>query len=461
MYKTMSWMKRSAVLAALALVAQGGAARAAEVDNLDAALCKAAPEVVKYLHDKKYGNVGVLKFLVGRGHGPLSDNAGPLNRSLAHRLEVALVLALPDESIRLVGRASDAVAASGNGRATHLTAKGRREFFRLGPRTFQPAWGDGPVQPDAFLTGEARLAPDLRSIRVKVLAFDGKDFDRLAKVCAFKAAVDARTLTEAGVSYARARGIKDDDEDTALAQAPKVPPPAWAGEAEPKAREKEFGEVVSQSPVRLQVLYNGKEVPIKGGAVPTPAEGDKVAFRFKNDGTETYGVVLKVNGKNTLFYEELDALYCYRWILEPGKSVTVEGFQKDDGKREAFAVRPPEESRDLAVQYGEHAGTFSVVVFRGVHKEDEALVKNEDRRTRELRPISRGTLSSGGPRALNLQSLKGELDKQARPDALAREGSRGMIVSGEEGESKIERVSFYPYPRPELSVTIRYHEPPK
>src|SRR5262245_36179904 len=92
-------------LAALALTA--GPAPAVERDNHDAAQQKHAPEIIKYLRDHKYQNVGVLKFLVKQGDA-VPDNAGPLNLSVANRLEVALVLANPDEKLGIIERASAA-----------------------------------------------------------------------------------------------------------------------------------------------------------------------------------------------------------------------------------------------------------------------------------------------------------------------------------------------------------------
>src|SRR3954454_19625901 len=149
--------RRVAALAALALLA--GSAGAAGPEALDNALRGRAPEIVKRLHQSGYKDVGVLKFLVARGDGKLSDNVGLLNRSVANRLEVALVLSLDDDdTLGVITRASDAVVASGNKRASHLNPKRRHEFFKIGPTYFRLAWGDDEqVRPDAFLTGEVRL----------------------------------------------------------------------------------------------------------------------------------------------------------------------------------------------------------------------------------------------------------------------------------------------------------------
>jgi hypothetical protein len=357
----------------------------------------------------------------------------------------------------LISRASDAVAKTGNTRLSHLTPRGRKEFFAPHMDIFRGAWGgDDPVQPDAFLTGEAVLAPNLRTVQIKVQAFDRKNVADLKTVCEFEAAMDDRTLTEAGVSFARARGVQDDEEPKSLAQADKYPPP----DEETPDDSKRFDDVVKNVPVQLKVLYNGEEVPVRAGAVREPTENDKVTFVLKNKGTETFGVVLKVDGRNTLYpSEEGPPLDCYKWILKPEAEVLIDGFQISETENKKFEVKSPEESKRDEVRYGEHAGTFTLVVFRAQRQSDDAVVKAEESRPQANKVISRGA-AVPGVRPAELKSLKGELENDAR-SAAAKRGSRGMIGAGEKGSSNIVNVPFKPYPREVASVTIRYYQPGK
>src|SRR5262245_61316530 len=119
------------VAAAVALSAPAADAPA-PAENLDAALEKAAPALVEKLHKAGYNNVGVLKFRVADSDGVLRDNVGPLNRTLADRLEVALTLNLDDDDkLGIIAGASDAVVKSGNPRANHAKAEGRKELFTI------------------------------------------------------------------------------------------------------------------------------------------------------------------------------------------------------------------------------------------------------------------------------------------------------------------------------------------
>jgi hypothetical protein len=462
MFSNFRRLRDTAILVVVAFAAISPA-RGADGPNLTRSLHKSADAVMQLLQREGCSNVGVLKFLVAVGDGPLRDDAGPLNATLADRLEVALALASPekadpDEEIGVVTRASSAVARSGNRRASHRTPVGRAEFFRLSPKLFTRSWGsEEHVLPDAFVTGEARLAADLRTLQVKIQVFTKKDPAKLVSVDEFTAPVDARTLTETGLSFTGARGALDDEKYVEQVVKGTVKPTDPLGKR--KEKEIQFASwMQKEAPVRITLLYNGREVPIKEGSVETPREGEKVAFRLENRGDETYGVALFVNGENTIFKERVPPLYGYKWILEPGKTVTVQGFQKNDDTRESFRVLSPEESDKDEVNYGDNAGTFTVVVFRSTAKSEEAVVKAEAARPVIEGAISRGTLTfNGEARPMDLKAFKTRL--KARVEKESAENSRGLIGKGAETESQVVRVPFTPYPNPVFSATIRYHQP--
>ena len=78
---------------------------------------------------------------------------------------------------------------------------------------------------------------------------------------------------------------------------------------------------------------------------------------IQNVSQDTVGVVLAVNGKNTLFQEDLTSkpvAECTKWVLGPGETYTVEGFyMTEDGKDvRAFKVLSNDESAkaDLAAR---------------------------------------------------------------------------------------------------------------
>jgi hypothetical protein len=433
-FTTLCRISVGAVLAALtSLAALAAGPAGSPLPRLDAALAKAAPDLIGYLKDHNYKCVGVLPFLARVGDGPVRPDLGPLNRNLARRLEIALVLAMRDDSIMLVTGAGDSVLQSANTRASHRTPSSRRELFRISKKCFHPAWGnEDEAKPDVFLTGEAEFSPDFRTVKIIVRAFDDKDKSYKTEPVpvgkTILASTETRTLSEAGVSYA-SRGLPDEEDDDAakdrFVQAPYIQPSL--GPRQEKKEEKDddpdkdkaFSEMQKRSRVRLEVCYNGKAQPVHRGTVPTPEEGDRVTFRLKNESTsDTYAVVLKLNGQNVLFHEDKDAYGCLKLILKPEQAITVRGFQKDDGTSEDFKVTPPEESKGLAAQYGEHAGTIQMVVFRAMTPKDEAAVKKAAERHKEMVAIARGVMPSEKTkdvRPSDLQSLQASLRAKVGP----------------------------------------------
>jgi hypothetical protein len=434
--------------------------------TLDQELQEHTPQIFAYLKKENASCVGVLKFLVRVGDGKLSDNIGPINNDLANRLEVALVLGLSPkkDSLRLITRASDSVVASGNRRATYRTAQGRREFFppRINARLYQPAWGMEPVNPDGFLTGEAYLEANLKTLHVTIQYFGRDDLEKLATVCTFTAQVDQSVLGASGVSYVKTRGVRELEDDGRFnGPAVAVPPPEarLTGKAE---QQKAYRTGVDKVPVHLEVLYDGKPAKLTGDQLPEPTDSTRIVFQLTNeDRKNTYGVVLKVNGENTIYKEKEDPRFCHKWILEPGKTIHITGFQlrEEPGlidKDERFKVLPPELSEGYAMSYGQDAGKILLVVFRQKRPEDDRVVQEREKEFEEVKPISRGTLALETLRPTDLTSLQGRLRATANnPNAT----SRGLVVGGKIGSSKVEQVLFTPYPDPILSRTIRYYEP--
>src|SRR5262245_22479511 len=137
------------------------------------------------------------------GMEPITDRAGPLNLTIADRLEIALVLANEfDKPLGIVHSAST-VASRLKG-ASHLNPEGRR---KLSEARYPLAWGDEQVSPDAFLTGVVTVSSDLRKLTVDVLAFDNTG-SNLQKVAQFTATNGPTALVEMRESFLL-RGISN------------------------------------------------------------------------------------------------------------------------------------------------------------------------------------------------------------------------------------------------------------
>ncbi len=385
------------------------------------ALQEQAATIRDYLLQKNYKYVGVLKFLVKKGNKPLSDNAGTLNMAMADRLEVALVLASPDRKqgesdyrLNILRHASAALADQGFD-DNHLTPAGRKKFFGKIFK-FALAWNDDEereVNANAFVTGEVTFTDDLSKMSIKIQVFDrsGELID-LVKDVSFESPL--HVLAEVGYSYMLPLLTADNPNPKPV---PLMRNP-W-----------------KEGYVKLRILYDGVEQPVSDtGDAAEPDKDAKVVFEIENTSKDqTFAVVLRVNGQNTLFQESThEPRDSRKWIVPPGKTRRIEGFQFDDKEAIPFKVESPEESKANEVRYGVQAGTIHMICFQGtvVDKDPYAdIVKNREEKQREIVGIAKGFLRNSKEEPRSLEALKKKLLALSDRDRDDRE-SKGYIGAG-------------------------------
>ena len=435
-----------AAVASFAALVLAGPAPAAP--SLEQALIANAPAVVKKLQAMGCRNVGVLKFLATKDGDKLSDNVGTLNMTLANRLEIALLLADdPKTPLGIITNAS-AVAQRTPG-ASHLTRDGRLKLFGA---TYPLAWGHEQVEADAFVTGTTQISKDLRTLTVSLFVFTKED-NKLAPLGDdFTAANRPGDFGEMGESFVLRGGLLDDSVDTDPAKEKEREEKVIQVAARVKEQEEKYPLQEKAPPVTLTAFYDGKPAAIEyrdGKAfLPEPREGQKVVFGLARDGTkERYGIVLKVNGENTLYREKLPDVQCRRWIMDPGDGpYKIPGFQKDDKTTEEFRVPSAAESKVHEINYGADVGTVTLTVFR----ERKGKPKPQDITDEgaALAAVTKGALPE--EKAKNYNALKAQLLEDA---------NRGLIVEGSPVNNPVQTVKFEPDPIPVMSVTVVYYRP--
>ncbi len=429
-----------------------------QADTINQGLQKQLPKIVDYLNKHEFKTVGVLKFRVKKPGQKTTNSAGPLNSLLADRLEVGLILANPFDEERQLNIIKDASAkAAIIDKADHLTETGRNALF--GPK-FKLAWGNKSEVADAFLTGVVQVHGDNQHATIGILCFN-RNGGGLEKACeVFDVDLDAETLGELGESFVL-RGAFDGGsiqltfEDHQKQKQQQILKAAAAV----KTQQVNFPLDDSAAPVKLEILYDGKPVTVElrdGQAyVAEPKIGQKVelALNRNHSAKGRLGVVLKVNGENTLYRQVVRDIDCTKWILSPDhKRTVVKGYQTQETKAEKFTVLSKSESAQRAMDYGRQVGQIQLTVFQelaGVRKAPTIL--NED--DQDLIAMLRGVHPSEQPKNL------GALKHQIRLASRKGEQTRGLIVQGEQTANKVETVKFEADPTPVMSVTITYFKP--
>lgn len=435
--RTFAWI-------AATLVGTVLATSSVRADNLDERLLQEAPKVMKFLQTHQYQSVGVLKFRVELGRKPASFNVGAINSNMSRRLQNALILV--DDPEKPVGLLEDPnQVAAAKKLPSYLTPAGREALFHT---TFPLAWGQNSAKPDAFVTGLVKVDPNMRKGRVTIESFDARS-PKMSEVCQFDFDTDRSVLSDLGQGFLVARrGIKatEEDEDKAAAQ-----------DAANRDDKKTQGSPLESpdNPVQLEIRYDGSPQQVANDPsspgelmVAEPQERQAVAFLLKNVSNERVGVVLKVNGRNTLFEEEEEPGQCTKWILDPGEQLEVKGFSQRDDKREIpFKVLSAGESE--AVAYTDNLGIIQLCVFRSGGEQMQISRKAS----------LRGLSTSRAAKTARPATLR-ELQKRTATATKVR-SNRGVLEKDLDAVAKVQdfKTVDFPHPTQVADLKIRYYKP--
>jgi hypothetical protein len=442
---------------------------------IDDALLRRAPQLFRDLKAKGYKNVGILKFRVEKGGKAATFHAGPLNNNMTLRLEEALIRANDETNpIGITHNASD-TAAETDGQLSYLTAEGRQKLLTL---SYPLAWGSEKVKVDAFLTGVVQISPDFKTTVVRIQVFD-TEHPELRELMQFDVQTDRNVLSDAGESFAlkepkiTTRGelsglAKAFDSDKPTSDKPSTPPveekkpPQGGGAAAPETKSdpSDFKKATMSTvaKVQLEIYYDDQLVqpmfdPNNPGEmmIPAPGTNQKVHFLLRNTTGEKVGVVLRVNGVNTLYKEQddRDAKQYAKWILQPNKAYTIAGFYPDPQTVEKFQIRPPDTTKREEMGNVATQGLIQLDYFQeGTAEEAEPP---SAKRSVSLRKLSHPDLAKDKP--ATLAELRARMRKMAAPVQ-----TRNLIVAGEKQSIDLKEVSF-DHAIHAGSLTIRYYQP--
>lgn len=394
------------VLPAALLAATLAAPGTARADRIDGELLKQMMPLIDHLKANNAKHVAVLKFRASRDDGRPDFHMGPINNVMADRLENTLILGHnvdPDFPIDVAHNATAVAAAKG---MSYLPAAKAAQLFDL---KYPQVVTGKPMSPDLFLTGEVRFDTKKHTTTVVIQSFT-KQHPELQEVAQFTVPTERSTVAESGRSFVINRSLaerdagpdKDEAKDPAGAAADKAAQDQAAKAAQqqqtaknvppdreqPPAKNQGGADTTTQAVrpaatpdrfVDLRVLYNDEDVPLEPDArdpanrafARDPKEGDTVKFLMTNRSPTRVAVALLVNGVNTVKDEMGEPIDCTKWILEPNKSLVVEGFYNGTSGRnnvKPFRVMSDEESESMFEQNqgplrNEKLGTISLHVF--------------------------------------------------------------------------------------------------
>jgi len=511
----------AAAVAAVVAIASPGRA-----DPIDAVLVQDAPALCDLVAKKYSGkNVAVLKFQVKLGDAKESFDVGTMGADMVRRLEKVFLLTLDANKpqFTLLSDTGKVIAKKSITSKIALdwtTTEHRKVLFDL---KYKPNWStvqsETPkdMHADVFLTGIVCVSADYKEIsEIKLFAFEPgkKDSVWITNIkMSFEGKgkgipIDRRTLASLGRSFSvdsRALGGGPGLDSAAEKAAEQV-----ADLEKANMKPSDF-----KSKVRLEVLFDGQSTPWQaddrvkgnfkvGGRLDSARKDQKVTFRLTNTTDETLGVLLCVNGENTVALDAdkltnpLKPRSKYRmWLLTPNRTVTVDGFLTE--------IKPGESRwKDIVVlgdvdsvaQYNvlseEHAGRIQMEVYNkmntvttvtpgnggtGVDKEDannkkEKLnsgIDDADLNRNEPEQPRANSRSLGAVQSDLKLHLGVEVDPKSRSVKVVGPGdkpktnvdSRGLFAPAKDEKSggEVKTEPFVPNDQPVESVAIRYYQP--
>ncbi len=484
---------------------------AVRADQIDRVMLESAPEIAKAVRGLGKKTVTVLKFEVKVGKEAPTWSAGVTNTLMAKRLENLLILTNdPKNPLQIVtdaGQSAAALAKSSKSRFTWKDQAGRKQFTKLPPLPL--AWDEKTkLQADAFVTGRVIFSPDMKTTEIHLYAFTrdhpedlkhlGELKDGNSGARGVKIRTDRSILSRAGQSFS----VKEKGKSRSFEEIDSLA----ADDAALRDKNGQLPTGPSDAPVQVQVYFDDTAVSIEPDPA-SPGEGklhrtstgpvNKAYFKLVNTSeTESYGVLLAVNGKNTAAFDN-DELTSGRpeaeqrlWVLGPKETATVSGFYTDTekGTYSPFAILPEDESE---AKYNEMTSSFrgqiSVRIFGkqttgGMStsgNEEKLEEKLEDEATSESVGLGNaGSDPRGLRKSRSLADAIQKLQKSTKTDVLkggklvadktakskytkARSLGRGLIIesttTASSGAIKVVKLEYDPLPLASYEVT--YYAP--
>jgi hypothetical protein len=219
-YTTARLASRGAAVILLGLLCRAGIG-SARAGQLDRALLSRGGQVIYYLDDKGYRNVGVLPFEVKKGNRPGSTENSPLALNMTTRLENTLIVS-QDASGKTIGVIRNAAGAIRR-KKVGAWETSASALSRLFTQEYDLAWGGKKAKADAFLTGRIINKGKSRATTTVVIeSFDARSMKEgklvKEKVCSFDVTTDRALLSDLGFSFALSptvlrRGVTPRDRD--------------------------------------------------------------------------------------------------------------------------------------------------------------------------------------------------------------------------------------------------------
>jgi len=195
----------------------------------------------------------------------------------------------------------------------------------------------------------------------------------------------------------------------------------------------------ARSPYRMEILVDGRaldEYPARGATYVEALEKAEYSIRLTNDSGHRVAVALAVDGLNTIDARHTTAREARKWILEPHRSIVLDGWQTGTSTARKFFFTTEERSYGAWLGRTDDLGVISAAFFR-------------ERRPQPV-PYTEGELRKGAERQPAAAPGESRVEHEALSDEMAATGI------GRELRHRVRRVHFEAEDAAAAVVTVRY-----
>jgi hypothetical protein len=205
----------------------------------------------------------------------------------------------------------------------------------------------------------------------------------------------------------------------------------------------------------LSVIVDGCEAPEyeHGGRIYVEAlRGRDFALRLSNPTSERIAVAVSVDCRNVIDADRTTAYRAAKWILYPGQTLDVPGWQVSGEISRKFFFT--DTARSYAKWLGDtrNVGTIEAVFFREKRRRPQPLVG-------DLGADTRSESAEGAPGETAAPPSR-DAQAQAKPDAETRRKAQSERYAatgiGDKTDFSVRRIEFEEDPTPVARLALRY-----
>ena len=211
---------------------------------------------------------------------------------------------------------------------------------------------------------------------------------------------------------------------------------------------------------RLDVLVDGVARPqyvARGTRYVEALRGREYEIRIANPFPVRVAVALAVDGLNTIDARHTTAAAARKWVLDPGETLTLSGWQVSQSQARRFHFTTEERSYGQALGQTANLGVITAVFFRERVIEPQLLV--QERSEPRGRPAPDGEPAPGAAasaRPADGPERSAALSSKSAPPPVRGADEYAATGIGRRTEHPVRQVSIDLEETPAASVELRY-----